>query len=232
MTQQNQVQMPFQYGWFSFELPGYRDCASTYELYPYESIPPISEELFDGTLQWLTPLDERQSQLMQLYQLPAEERAGNLGKLDNLVRQTQQLGLTLPSAFLRLMSSQELQDQIPSCTACYFDLPEKILPCPGSKTGYIIRFLNDQQDVLLWYLYLTPEGEHCVLVTPLSLDELTGPEYEEQQAQIAQHIFVCAPTFESFIYRFWIENTLWDSLEVPEALSADQRRYLAHYAQN
>jgi len=95
-----------------------------------------------------------------------------------------------------------------------------------------MRFLNDQQDVLLWYLYLTPEGEHCVLVTPLSLDELTGPEYAERQTQIAQHIYVCSPTFESFIYRFWLENTLWENLEGVEALPEEQQRYLEHYVQN
>ena len=56
-------------------------------------------------------------------------------------------------------------DRIPSCTACYFELPEKIIPFPGDEEGYIIRFLNDQQCVLLWYLYLTRSGKQSILVS-------------------------------------------------------------------
>jgi hypothetical protein len=38
-------------------------------------------------------------------------------------------------------------------------------------------------------------------------------------------------SFESFIYRFWLENLIWDNLEDTESLPEEQPRYLAHYAQ-
>src|SRR5215467_12283016 len=77
-----------------------------------------------------------------------------MNRMKEIVDSARQLGLSLPDAFLQVMASPDLQDRIPSCTACYFDLPEKIVPCPGSGEGYLIRFLNDQQAVLMWYLYI------------------------------------------------------------------------------
>ncbi len=94
------------------------------------------------------------------------------------------------------MAAPELQDRIPSCTACEFTFPEAVVPCTGSERGFVVRFLNDQQDVLLWYLYLTRDGEHCVLVSSLSLDEyanaeVAGPVERTRQA-IINNTFVCA----------------------------------------
>jgi len=153
------------------------------------------------------------------------------------------LGLPLPEAFLRLMGSPQLQDRIPSCTACTFDLSAHITPCIGDTPGYIIRFLRDQQDVLLWYLYLTPHAEECVLVSPYEFADAADanpnaiPE-DERQAVIA-NTCICAPTFEAFVYRFWLENTLWFKLNSSNASNAssdgngqhtdEQQRYLDHY---
>ena len=40
-----------------------------------------------------------------------------------------------------------------------------------------------------------------------------------------------APYFENFVYRFWIENELWEQLESSEDdLSPAQRAYVEHYA--
>jgi hypothetical protein len=39
----------------------------------------------------------------------------------------------------------------------------------------------------------------------------------------------CAPGFEAFLYRYWMENTLWFALE-GGMLTEAQRRYAAHYA--
>jgi hypothetical protein len=165
---------------------------------------------------------------MAIYRNPPEER----GALRRMREDADRLGLVLPAAFLRLMSSSELQDRIPSCTACYFELGQRIAPCPGSPQGYALRFLNDQQDVLAWYLYLAPDGGSCVLVSPYALDgEDDGDEPPNAQA-IAAQTRVCARSFEEFIYRFWLENTLWFKLSEgsqPPTLTPDERRYIAHY---
>jgi hypothetical protein len=154
------------------------------------------------------------------------------GKLDRIVASAQRLGLTLPPSFLRLMGSPELQDRIPSCTACYFSLSNDIIPCPGSEQGYIVRFLNDQQEVLLWYLYLTPAGEQRVLVSPFMLDEVAqdGPMNEQTRQAVVDNTFECAPTFAEFIYRFWLENVIWFKLNDQSApLTANEQTYVAYY---
>lgn len=229
MTVPNTRQLtPFRAGWYSFDLGQYRPCDSTYCLSPYESVPPVSEP--DESLGWLGPLDDRADQQMQVHRNAPEAR----GKLDQIVAAAQRLGLTLPSSFLRLMGSPELQDRIPSCTACYFQLADDIIPCPGSEQGYIIRFLNDQQEVLLWYLYLTPAGEQRVLVSPFMLDEVAqdGPMNEQTRQAVIDNTFECAPTFAEFIYRFWLENVIWFKLNDGASaapLTGEEQAYVAHY---
>ena len=222
----------FKSGWYSFDLGRYRPCDSTYCLYPYESIPPIGAP--DETLSWLGPLSSGTDDKMEIHRNPHDAR----GRLDEVAAHARQLGLIFPESFKTLMASPELQDRIPSCTACYFQLGERILPCPESEGGYIVCFLHDQQDVLLWYLYLTPRGEHCVLVSAIDFEELAGaqaeqtPEVREQWRQaIRANTFVCAPSFASFMYRFWLENSIWFKLDSGDQMTADEQRYLAHYSQ-
>ncbi len=216
----------FQRGWYAFDLGRYRPCDGTYCLSPYEDLPPIPAP--DESLAWLGPLDERTDQQMQVHR----DRQVASGKLDQTVASAQRLGLTLPPSFLHLMGSPELQELIPSCTACYFSLSDDIIPCPGSEQGYIVRFLNDQQEVLLWYLYLTPAGEQRVLVSPYMLDEVAqgGPMNEQTRQAVIGNTFECAPTFAAFIYRFWLENVIWFKLEEQSATLTDgEQAYVAHY---
>lgn len=232
MSQAALQSLPFAYGWWSFDLGEGRPCDETYCYYPYDSLPPIPEAHFNGSLQWLEQAGESGEE--KRGEEPEED--GLSARLSALVASAQQLGLTLPEAFLRLMASSALRDRIPSCTACYFDLSKTMVPCPGSEAGYIIRFLNDQQDVLSWYLYLTTQGEHCVLVSPYQLDEAAEAEEarepltEQQRRSIIANTLICAPSLEAFVYRFWLENVLWfKTNEAERELTDEQQRYLAHY---
>jgi hypothetical protein len=214
---------PFQSGWYSSGLGSYRPCHTTYCRIPYESLPLLPEALFQRTLDWLTPLGSDRDP-------GGMEQSHSEADLMRIVTSAQDLHLVLPQAFIRLLSSPELMKRIPSCTDCYFSLSEKILPCPGNERGYIIRFLNDSQGCLTWYLYITPQGEHSVLVSPVWLDILEEEQVTEEEA--TQHTYVCAASFEEFMYRFWIENRLWYSIvwnKGQKPLTAEEQRYLAHY---
>lgn len=234
----DQDNLPAPTGWFSVELPGYRPGQGTYDFSAYESIPPLPAELFTGKLEWLTRL---QAEIDDSEEEPEtdEDLQATRTKMSRLMAQAETLGLTLPEAFLRLMGSPALQHRIPSCTACEFQEVETIVPHPRIDNAYLIRFLNDQQDVLLWYLYLTPGGDHCVLVSPLFLEELDTPGYVKHPEKwdrqaVARNTLVCAPSFEEFIYRFWMENVLWFKLNSSTDLAdftPDEQRYLAHYKQ-
>jgi hypothetical protein len=231
MEQHNLNFAPLQYGWSSFDLDGYRSSRGTYDLFAYEDLPPIPATQLQGKFQWLTPLEKDLDQQMQIYSPSVEERAQSQEKLKNITTSAQHLGLTLPDEFLHFMSSPELQNRIPSCTACYFELPEKIVPFPGAEEGYIIRFMNDQQCVLLWYLYLTRSGKQSILVSHYWLDDLK-PLHEltqEELTNIHEHTFICAPSFEAFLYRFWLENTIWFNLTDDKPLTEEQQRYVKHY---
>jgi hypothetical protein len=221
---------PFSAGWWSFELGTYRPCSGTYELYPYESLPPLAEP--DESLSWLAPLSDTVDGQMAVHRNPPEER----GALDAIAAEARELGFSLPPSFTRLMASPALQDRIPSCTACYFELGTHLVPCPGSDGAYIVSFLSDQQDCVLWYLYLTPGSAHRVLAFPgdmaMYVDEARAGQ-EVTMADIADAIRVCAPSFASFIYRFWLENTIWFKLNASDAapFTPAEQAYLDHYTQ-
>jgi hypothetical protein len=34
---------------------------------------------------------------------------------------------------------------------------------------------------------------------------------------------------EAFLYRFWLENTIWFNLDLRKPLTEEQQRYLSHY---
>lgn len=230
--------LPFQTGWYSFGLPGYRPCRGTYERYPYDQLPPIPEDQLTGQLQWLAPLDSKIDEIMQRYRPTPEQQAEWMPQwtenLKSVIASAHHIGLTLPDAFVRLMSSPELQDRFPSCTACYFNLSQLAF-CPGDKEqGYVLRFLHDQQDCLIWHLYLSPQGDEYVLVSGTYLDlvytdpDEIGPITEEEA--IAQ-TWICAPSFEAFLYRFWIENVIGFNLYERKLLTEDQKQYLAFYGE-
>ncbi|HLY29534.1 MAG TPA: hypothetical protein VKQ36_00775 [Ktedonobacterales bacterium] len=238
MSQSAPAFPPFKWGWYSFDLGKYRPCDGTYCLYPYESIPPlpIAATRLDGSLDWLTPPADATDARMEVYRPSDEARARLTQRLDATKESAAQLGLTLPTAFVTLMASPELQDHIPSCTACDFRLAEQIVPCPGREGAYLIRFLHDQQDVLLWDLYLTTAGQQCVIVSPYDLATLEDDLKQHPEVTLEQvlenNVFACAPSFAEFIYRFWLENTIWFSLNESDGptLTTEQSQYLSHYS--
>ena len=237
MNQERPFQL-FQPGWFSFNLPGYRSCRGTYECYPYDTLPPIPQEQLTGQLPWLLPLDDELEQEMKPYRPTPEQRAAEMSpwtdNLKSIVASAQHLGLHLPEAFVRLMSSPALQDRIPSCTACFFTLSELAF-CPGDRQeGYVLRFLHDQQDCIIWHLYLSVHGVECVLASGTYLDLVfTNPDAVGNitEAEAVAQTWVCAPSFEAFLYRFWIENAIWFNLSEQKPLTEEQKRYLSFYGE-
>jgi hypothetical protein len=226
-------QTPFRPGWKSFNLRGYRRCTSTYCLFDYASLPALDQALFRGILQWLTPLEASLRDIMQDYWPTSADRQQVLATFHHLASRAEKMDLKLPEAFTRLMGTLDLQERMPSCTACYFDLPEHIVQSPFGDGGYFIRFLNDQQWVLLWHLYLAPDGDHCVVVSSAAFDDvdygqrLTASGEQWTPDVLRERTFFCAPTFEAFLYRFWIENHIWFALNERYALTEEQQ----HYAQ-
>lgn len=182
-------------------------------------------------LGWLTKLHPRIDDTMRQYRPHPEDRKLYRGRAEAIIMQADQLGIELPNAFKQLIDSEELQDRFPSATACYFDLPEAIVPAPFGLGGHIIRFLNDQQICVLWYLYLPTNGTPCVLSScPVEgadfLEELR-PEDTRAVAEARNVTRVASPTLSEFLFRYWIENCLWFKKQYDLPLSRDETNYLS-----
>jgi hypothetical protein len=90
-------------------------------------------------------------------------------------------------------------------------LVSSLIGCPERADAYIIPFLHDQQECGRWYLYINQQNEICILVGYSELTILTDPEndYSEKfRLEILNNTYVCALSFEEFIYRFWLEDMI------------------------
>ncbi|HNF23527.1 MAG TPA: hypothetical protein PKV80_03625 [Leptospiraceae bacterium] len=219
------LNLPFLKVWWSVSLK-YRKCSDTYGGFPYDTLPPLNKALFKGDFGWLDHMDDDLKRKLSVYRRPeAEERIKkNLSKIQ---RMAEELGISLPEEFVKFMSSEEMRLQIPSCTACYFDLPEKTVRLPIKNGGYAVRFLNDQQEIFLWYLYISPDSKTSIIVSSIMFDEENLDEIPEDV--LISNIHYSAPSFEEFLYRFWLENSIWYALDEKKKLTPSQEEYLNHY---
>ncbi|MCY0932119.1 hypothetical protein OTB20_39305 [Streptomyces sp. H27-H1] len=213
--------------WCATDLGDHRPCRYTYERYPYDTLPPLDAAQFTGAFQWLGD--------------PGKIVPGQVADLQKLGEKLAAEGLELPADFVRFYTSSNLQDSLDevSVTGCWSSLSEP-LPSPVEPGAFLIRFFRDQQDCVLWYLYLRPSGEAFVVHSYLDYEheyEARGSEDFESESDLddltAQEaaILWCAPSFEHFAYRFWLENRLWHAVnggsEVP--LDSAMQEYLDHY---
>lgn len=89
--------------------------------------------------------------------------------------------------------------------------------------------MNDQQTCVVWYLLLAPDGSDQVAYA--------CPDWNEdgQGDSLADLMTpgetVCAPSFETFINRFWIEKALWDAVHRGERLTGELLEYSKAAAQ-
>ncbi|MEV7388329.1 hypothetical protein [Streptomyces sp. NPDC091215] len=217
----------FDSAWCATDLGEYRTCRYTYEFYPYESLPPLDSTQFTGVFQWLGGTGD-----------PVPEQ---VTALDRLAEGLSARGLTLPRDFVTFQADSKLRyslDEV-SGTCCWTDISEP-LPSPVEPGAFLVRFLRDQQDCVIWYLYLRSSGEAFVVHSSLDYEyeyearrdgEETETDLDDPEEQRAA-ILWCAPSFEEFAHRFWIENRLWHALDGNDlsGLEPQLRDYLRHYA--
>ena len=149
----------------------------------------------------------------------------DLGKtFDTLRDSAQNKGIVLPKPFLIFFESPYHQNCMISVTDCYFDLSDTIVEIPGSQSGYFIRFMNDSQNVMQWYLYIDEENNHRVAASNWMLDS-EYPKGKSLESKL-ENIYICANSFEEFIYRFWIENRIWISGTFNLPRSKEEKEYI------
>jgi hypothetical protein len=125
----------------------------------------------------------------------------------------------------------DLRYRVPTVTGCYYRWPDRFAESPKGEGGYLLSFECDSQDCLVWYLYLNrAASDHCVVVSWdfLGFDKGAEPQFPEEP----ENVFFCAPSFESFVYRSWIENSIWFALEKDKRpLTPEERAYAEHCKQ-
>jgi hypothetical protein len=212
---------PFPLGWYTCgRHPDFwGDIGSTYGLIPYGDLPPLDHSGRDGSFDWLPDLPRGDVALA--FEDPSLSAAARLARL---AEEAAREGLSLPDGFSQFISSPRVHRRVPTCTACYLDLADHLIAAPGAP-GRLLRFMNDQQGVLLWYLYLRPDGQHAILVCTPEWDDDADGETLEDVVRLTE-ILCCAPTFEEFIHRFWLENAIWYSLYEARPMTHEQKRYL------
>ena len=223
------IPAPFRGSWCATDLGDHRPCRFTYERYPIESLPPLDEASFLGDFAWHgdvgSVIDEQ------------------VTTIERLAAELAEVGLALPADFVTYMTRSNLHlflDEV-SCTCCWTNL-SRPLPSPIEPEARMVRFFRDQQDCVLWYLYLRPDGESFVVHSyrdlEYELEVRSGGDADEIESlpdfdnDPDYEIFWCAPTVEVFAYRFWTENTLRLALhgrQPIEDLDEAQLTYLRHY---
>lgn len=211
-------------------LRGYRPCPHTYCKFDYDKLPALDVADLKGSFDWLM-LEDTVLERMTPYYDP--QNADNIRRALPLCQAAlAEVNITLPTAFLTLFENPERLRLFPSCTACYFETIPPI-PSPMQDGAWVQTFLFDQQSVLVWSLYLHPDGEYAVVVEDEALGALIeGDAYIPPNPETyRQHTSFVGEDIESFLYRFWLENRLWFKLYDDLPLSAAEQAYLNHYVE-
>jgi len=193
-------------GWFG--IGGCNQLRGGWETYQFispGSLPPVPQGEGRDEFAWLRAAPEPEAALGPMEGLEFESR------LDALTVEANELGLEIPPVLRAFVLDSSLHGKVPTSTCCYLSLSTKLIPLPDENTpGRLLRFLNDQQCCLLWYVHLLPNGQHKIVCA--------SPEWKkgsahgatlDDQIEKLHELVVCADGLEEFVRRFWVENWVW-----------------------
>jgi hypothetical protein len=206
------------------------EAKATYKFVPAEALPSVPGPL-DGTFAWL-----RAAVGVRFGMRYGSDERGSApppNELEARVAEARHVGLSIPDEFITLMRDEELLTRVPSCTACYWELGAHLLPLPDHEgPERLLRFMNDQQSCVLWYLLLEPGRRHRVVAAfPRLGEDLNESAFEGVDSlsvdePIPFGVCACSPSFEEFVRRFWIENAIWCLAFDGKPLNAELTAYL------
>ena len=194
-------------GWIGLGRGG----PTTYVTRSADEVPALPDLQLDGTFRWLPDPDEDLD-----WAIGSEF---DVQSIDRLEEATNAIGISVPGPLVAFLRSEK-RNWIRSATGCWLDLPTRLVNVPGSD-AIAIRFLNDQQGVCFWYVTVSQTGEDLGIVVSEGLFDAPEPSPEDEAADA----LVCAPSFEAFMLRFWIENEIWFRTRDHEPLTDVQSQY-------
>lgn len=201
-----QVPAPFRGSWCASDLGGHRPGSYGYGQYPIDTLPPLDEAALNGDFAWFA--DDIG------HVLPDQAAA-----MQQLAVDLASAGLPLPADFAALQTMSQLHLSLDKATgtSCWTSLSAP-LPSPIEPAARMVRFFRDQQDCVMWYLYLRPSGESFVVHSYRDLEyeaEVWAAGDPEEIGDLPDYdhdpdyeIFWCAPSVEAFCYRVWVESRI------------------------
>ncbi len=204
--------MALRTGWYTSGLPGVECRGATYCLRPLDRLPIIG---VDQTQEftWLPNVDRPLD-----WAITTDSDPGGDQRLLDRVRAKQ---IALPSSFEAILRAPPRRWALRSMTGCRWTVDSDALRPIPTSTEPTIRFLTDQQGALFWYVLLDGNLDAPVVV---SRQDFIDPDTWEPSP--LDHVYRTAPSFEAFLYRFWIENEIGFRSIDSEPLTLDQQRYL------
>lgn len=195
----------------------------TYMKIPYEFLPAIPADV-DRDFSWL-----EEEKKCPGWPLKWNEN-GESPMIGDLISRAAERDIVIPPSVVRFFSNASIHEVIPTMTACYLDFSKDLLEIPGYEKQFLFRFLNDSQVCYAWYLLFQPGKPVRVTVSDYLLDpelfeEMHYCGVHSREAAFADTLF-CAHTFNQFVYRFWIENMIWESLHGYKDITAVEEDYL------
>ncbi|MEX1232340.1 MAG: hypothetical protein WEB58_18995 [Planctomycetaceae bacterium] len=219
--------------WVGSDLSDYRTADGTYDRYPLSSLPPTPDDEFNGDFQWLlsqpSPMDydRRFQEFWTNYDALEKWKAEAPDRKSSLLCEAVDRNIKIPDAFFNFMDDIDLVARLRSPTDCYFDYPATVIPYPTAHCGHFIHFWSDSQHCCMWYLYIDPQQNCVVVASGAFLEEPHDDAFWQNERE---QIVYCAPSFESFIWRLWIENEIWFRLvERDQPLTSEMKQYLHFY---
>lgn len=204
--------MEMRSGWYTSGLPGAGCRDRTYCLQPIDRLPAIRADLA-GNFSWLPPVPRPLDWAIAT----GVESGGDA----RFVARAPAEAIDLPASFVTLLASPRVLWGLRSMTGCRWSLDaDSLQPIPTSGP-LAVRFLTDQQGALFWYLLLDGTPDPPVVVSPQDFSD-----QETWEPLPLDHIYRCAPTFEAFTYRFWLENEIGFRARDGAALTPELHDYL------
>ncbi|HEX5013170.1 MAG TPA: hypothetical protein VFV72_03345 [Candidatus Limnocylindrales bacterium] len=179
-------------------------------------LPALPDAPLVGAFDWLTPPSH---ELDWAVAGPPGSPTFDVRSVDRLEALAAAQDVSLPGPFVTFLRS-ERRHWVRSWTGCWLELPTRLVKLPGTNLP-VVRFLNDQQGVVFWYLVISPDGDDRGVVVSEDLLDADEPSAEAEPAPI----YLCGSSFEAFMLRYWLENEILFRTEADEPLSDLQQEY-------
>jgi|HubBroStandDraft_6_1064221.scaffolds.fasta_scaffold549860_2 hypothetical protein len=203
----------------------------TYAPIEYPRLPALPAVL--SPFDWLSSIPKRD------YGCTLNSDENKLAGFAGIQAEARSLGFHIPDDFEILVKQPEIQARIPTCTACYLELSNALVPFPGFSDSYAVRFMNDSQSCVLWYLLFQRDKPVRVMACGcfIERDLFDLMEYQSEVGRplpyedVLKDSCICAESFGEFVFRFCIENALWFAMHDKLSLSPCELDYLNHARQ-